>query len=775
MYNDFLFNSKLYNYSISIDNIIYASIDDIEANISVYFKYKCNINSGIDDVNSDSTSNLSGVLLISQVDNPSGNININYKYKFNVDSEVDDFNSTIEVLPQSSILDLTQNEVLYTISGANTIFGTPSMATRTLGGLPSWNRIESFLPLRLFPLENMELHFVSGNHSDEIIDINLEINDSSSNYTVQYKDSDSSSYGEQVVVDFGKELKLMNSTNQKYIYIKLNEAPLLEKTEPVQLKNIYNNELILDEFDVNDVKPIYGSFFIINSTEYTLTDMKLYTNDNAKILTEFAREIPVGKEIQTIADINTAPTVDAWYSYTDSTSASVLIDSILPGEVYGIWTKNSLIYDSSSEVSPWEDIVLNIEYIKDTSSAYTDKIQTLTRIYDENLIGKYKVYYNINDTIDGTGTISQILDSTGLFPFEVSDTSSLTDGDFIYYDIVKLNKYGIETIKKFDNYVVYQSDGSGALVLPPIEPENGNILYDSSSNMLINVQYFPENEADITNRAYYWDLSMYKINDSTGNLLLNDIENMDETSGYERNIENLNYTIDSSSLSLLDGTPLIFKIFTKNDSLYSLNSYDISGEYIDKDSVLSPGEVNAFYGRNFGINQSFLENKNETIAINSDIDYVINDNKLIIKYLDTEIFKVIYRGENNIKNIVYLKSDYEVIEDDTFVGDSTTTNVFDRFEVETNTLYFLVNLKRCMAIDFTNKIMYVKSIEHESTVNLDSKFKDTYIFKRYDETILNIFNNKTQKFLPFLQIDDLGNVKNKFKFVNTKNTLDNIV
>lgn len=773
MFNKFQYNQKLYNYSLAIENIIYSEVDTLNGNLNIGFKYKFNINSEVDNFNSNLSTYLIGGAIISQLDEPSGNLVFNYKYNFNINSQIDNIISSLDFSPSSDVLDLTKNEILYTISGADTFLGTPDVTGRTLGGLPSYNRISSFLPLRLFPVESLNLFFVSGNHIEENIDIKLEINDSSSIYTASYKDSESNNYGDPVVVDFENEMKLFNETGEKYIYIKLTEAPLIEKNEVVQLKSVFNNELLLNEFDKNLSDTFYSSFFIINESEYNMENIKIYTDYNEKIITEVGVEEPVNREIQTISNNTTAPIGVTFSEIYDNTGSNI-IEIIPAGGFYGVWTKHYLRDDTSTNVSPIEYINLNIEYTKDTTSPYTDSIKTLTRIYDDNLSNKLKLYYNINNTIDSTSVNTVILDGTGDLPYNFYDTSSLVNGDIIYYDIVRLNKYGIESVKNLNNYSIY-NDTSGSLLQAPLPPANGNLLYDTSGNIMFNVQYFPEMEPDIINRAYYWNIEFYKINDSTSNLLISDTNPMDVTSGVSNDLENFNYIIDNTSIDLLDKTPIVFKTYTENDSFRSLTSFDYTGEYFDRDTITAHGNVNIFYGNNFGINRKIVSNKNQIININSNIDYVIDDNKVLLKYLNIPIIKVIYRGETNLKNTFYLRSDYTIVEDDSLFTDSLITDIFEPFEVVGNILYFLVNLKRCMAIDLNNKILYVNSITHDAGINLNDKYKNEYLFKRYDETIFNIYSNTEQKFIPFMYLNDSGDLYNNFNFNNTKINLNGVL
>ena len=143
-------------------------------------------------------------------------------------------------------------------------------------------------------------------------------------------------------------------------------------------------------------------------------------------------------------------------------------------------------------------------------------------------------------------------------------------------------------------------------------------------------------------------------------------------------------------------------------------------------------------------------------------------------YNNVEIIKIIYRGETNNKNIFYLRSDYTVVEDDSLFINSAETDIFEPFEVVGNVLYFLVNLKRCMAINFDKKTVYVKTMTNNYNID-NNKFKNDYVFKRYDETIFNIYSNSQQKFIPTILIDYEGNLYNKFDFNNTKLNLGAIV
>jgi len=660
-------------------------------------------------------------------------------------------------------VDFTKSELIVSGSGASKFLSTQVDQESNLGGFPSGTRLENFSIIRKNPIETLNVTYISGNSSDGNLEVQMVVDDSSSSYTIQYKAPDSTSFGEPVEVEYNKELKLYDIDIDKYIFVELYESTTINRTEIMQLRYNYNNVISMNNFDKTNPDPQYRAIYFRNSFPDPIENLTLWTDENTKILTEFAAELPIDKEITTIVDGTTAPsTISVWNSYFDSTSAVEVLPELRPGSFVGLWVKNSLIDTTSSDVSPLEKISLNYKFNSVTlDKEVVGNVSGLTRIYDEDLENKYKVYYNINENLDGTGVSSVIIDSTGDFPYNFLSSSELDDGDLLYYDLVRLNRYGLESIKNPNQFVKYIVDGTGETISsPPSAPNVGNTLYNTSGELLIQANYFPADEPVITNRAYKWSLDLYIAD--TSSVIDLDVEiPMDNTSGISGDIEVLNYIIDSTSNDLLDGTPIFVNVFTENESGRSLTSYDLSGEIIKQISTLSPQKVHQLHGENQGIHKSNLEPFNETIVISdtsgNEINYVNDDGSIELNRNGVVIFKAFYRGENDIFNKFYLRSDYTIDSSSSFSETSTITDNLITYEVEdSDTMYFLVNLNRKMKIDFNSKTISLAGDFIDSTP-ITEIFSDNTLFPRYAETIFNIFDVRDQYLTPFGILDTDGN------------------
>jgi len=652
-------------------------------------------------------------------------------------------------------VDFTKQELIVSGSGSSKFLTSQVDQEYNLGGFPSATRIENFSIIRKNPIESLNVLFVSGNNSDGNLDIKMVVDETSSSYKIQYKAPDSTSYGEAVNIEYDKQLKLYADDINKYIFVELYNASVSNRFETIQLRKNFNNVISMNNFDLNNPVPQYRAIYFRNSYTNPIENLTLWTDVNDSILTEFAAELPVDKEISTIPDGTTAPsTITTWLDYNDSSSSTPIISELRPGGFIGVWLKNSLI---GSDVSPKEEITLNYKFYSITDEEYiTGVLYGYTRIFDETLEEKRKVYYNINDTIDSSSVNSIIIDTTSL-PYKFLDTSGLIDNDLIYYDLVKINKFGLESIKDVNKFVMFTSD---SISLPPLAPTVGNILYNSNGEMLIQANYFPETEDYINNRAYYWSIDI-NISD-TSSVVLNDyIVNMDQTSGSSTLLENLNYIVDSSSLDLLDNTPLNISIYTMNNTGKSLNSYDLSGNIIKQVANISPQNVHQFYGENHGIQKTNNTPFNETIIISdtsgNEINYINDDGSVELNRNNQIIFKVFYRGETDIFNKFYLRDDYTIDSSSSFDTSSTITDNTITYEVEDDTtMYFLVNLERKMKIDFNAKTISVAGTFTDST-SLEKIYSDISIFPRYHQTVFNIFDVREEILKPFGILDTDGN------------------
>lgn len=660
-------------------------------------------------------------------------------------------------------VDFTKNELIVSGSGASKFLSTQVDQQSNLGGFPSGTRLENFSIIRKNPIETLNITYISGNNGDGNLEIQMLVDDSSSSYTIQYKAPDSTSFGEAIEVEYNTELKLYDIDTDKYIFVELYESTTINRYETVQLRYNYNNAISMNNFNKNNPSEQYRAIYVRNSFPDPIENLELWTDENTKILTEFAAELPIDKEISTIVDGTTAPsTISVWNSALDSTSAVEVLPELKPGSFVGLWIKNSLIDTTSTEVSPLEKISLNYKFHSVTlNKEVIGNVSGYTRIYDEALETKYKVYYNINNNLDESGVSSVLIDSTGLFPYSFLDTSSLTNNDLIYYDLVRLNRYGLESIKNSYNFVQYTTDGSGETISsPPSAATVGNTLYNTDGDLLFQANYFPSLEPVITNRAYKWSVDLY-ISDTTS-VIDTDIETaMDNTSGISGDIEVLNYVVDTSSYSLLDGTPILAKIFTENNTGRSLTSYDLSGEIIKQVANIAPQKVHQLYGENQGIHKSNIVAFNETIVISdtsgNEINYINDDGSVELNRNGSIVFKAFFRGESNIFNKLYIPDDYTIDTSSSFDTSSAVTNNLITYEVEdVDTMYFLVNLQRKMKIDFNTKTISFAGSFTDSTSVSEIYSEDT-LFPRYTETIFNIFDVKDQYLTPFATLDSSGN------------------
>jgi hypothetical protein len=671
-------------------------------------------------------------------------------------------------------VDFTKQELIVSGSGANKFLTTQVDQDLNLGGFPSATRIENFSIIRKNPIESLNIKYISGTNGEGNLTVQMVVDETSSSYKIQYMAPDSSSYGPAVDVEYNKEIKLYDTDVNKYIFIELYEATVINRIETVQLRKNYNNVISMDNFDKNNPTPQYRAIYFRNSYTDPVENLTLWTDTNDSILTEFGAELPVDKEISIIADGTSEPaTIDTWLSFTDSSSATPIIGELRPGGFIGVWLKNSLINDTSSEVSAKEGITVNYKF----HSLYDDmdvsgSLHGYTRIYDIGLEDKTKIYYNINDTIDSTSVESVIVDTTSL-PHKFLETSLLIDNDLIYYDAVNINRFGLESVKDTSKYVLYTA---GNVSEPPLPPSLGNILYNSTGEMLVQANYFPDSEVDINNRAYFWNVNI-NIADTSSPILSDYDVDMDQTSGSSTYLETLNYIVDSSSLDLLDNTPLNISVYTKNNSGRSLTSYDLSGNIIKQIANISPKNVHQFYGEHYGIDKYNNIPFNNTIIISdtsgNEINYINNDGSVELNRNGEIIFKVYYRGETDIFNKFYLRDDYTIDTSSSFDTSSTVTENTIVYEVEDiNTMYFLVNLKRKMQIDFNSKTISIAGNFTDST-SLEEIYSDISIFPRYTQTVFNIFDVRDQILKPYGILDDDGNF-NIFMELNNEYTYQEI-
>lgn len=669
-------------------------------------------------------------------------------------------------------VDFTKNELIVSGSGSSKFLSTQVDQESNLGGFPSGTRLENFSIIRKNPIESLNINYISGNNNDGNLNIQMIVDETSSSYKIQYKAPDSTSFGEAIDVEYNKELKLYDIDVDKYIFVELYESTTINRYETVQLRYNYNNVISMNNFDKNNPDPQYRAIYFRNSFPDPIENLTLWTDINTNILTEFAAELPIDKEITTIVDGTSAPsTITVWDTYTDSSSAVALLSELRPGSFVGLWVKNSLIDTTSSDVSPLEKISLNYKFNSVTlNEEVIGNVSGLTRIYDDSLEDKYKIYYNINDTIDSSGTNAITIDSTSQFPYSFIDTSSLNIDDLVYYDIVQLNRFGLESIKNTNQFVKYIVDGTGYdISTPPNPPTVGNSLYNTSGELLVQANYFPSDELNINNRAYNWNVDVL-ISDTSSLIINDDIVSMDNTSGISGDIEVLNYIIDSTSNSLLDGTPLLIKVYTKNNSGLSLISYDLSGEIRKQIAILSPQKVHQLYGENQGIHKSNNTAFNETIIISdtsgNEINYINNDGSVELNRNGEIIFKSYFRGETDIFNKFYLRNDYTIDTSSSFDTSSSITNNQITYEVtNSTTMYFLVNLERKMKIDFNTKTISIAG-DFTNNVTLPEIFTSVSLFPRYNETIFNIFDIRDEIMTPFAILDNDGNFKTLLNFDN---------
>lgn len=650
-------------------------------------------------------------------------------------------------------IDYNKDELVVSNTGALTFNGTQVNQEDSLGGYPSFSRIKSLTAYRNNAnIENMNVVFVSGTNTEG--EITVELLEQEEGYFIHYMDSDSTSFGPMVPVIYNDELKVHADDSNKFIIVEITEDLEIDNRETFSVRNTYNNVLGMSNFNLNGDTTQYRGIFIKNQHSANISDVKIwFDNGDSKVVTEYGLEYPINREIQIIPDIHTEPTDITWVNYSDSSSAVPLFN-LNVAEFIGIWIKNT--YDSTS-VSPIEYVNMFIEYEKD-SETVQKKLTGLTRGYDSYFDDKYNVHYNINDTIDSSGTVTTLVSEADLSGgYSIIDTSSVSiaDGDLIYYDITKINRYGIEGLKSLNKYMVF--DSSSGLGNKPFGPESGSVLYNNSGSILVQGVYNPVREEikgiidDI--RATEWNFSAY-ITDSSSYIVENEITDMN--SEFDSETEVFLKIIDDDDL--LDETPLTFQLQSNRGSIESETTLILTGE-VCKQAANVP-TVNTLIGHNFGLAGKNLAAYSESLTIDSTgLVMTWGDGRVSLYKDDELVFKFFYKGDNSIFNTFYIPEGWSLLENQSFVATSTVTDKFTTYEYDEaeNILYFLVNCRRFMKIDFDTNQISIKGDWNESAI-LPEVFSNESIFPRYNSTVFQIWNIENQLLMPYFILSNDGDV-----------------
>lgn len=683
--------------------------------------------------------------------------------RMNVDSTLDspDLDTVIGEINIYQI-DYNKDTLVISNSGATAFNGTQKNQDQSLGGYPSYNRIHSYSIYRSNPIENLNILFASGNNAEGEVYIEMFL-DSDDIYYIKYKDSDSSSFGSPVVVKYDEKLKVTNGN--KYILVEIAEDIVVNKYETISIRYNYNNVIAMNNFDTSGTVTEYRGIFLKNQHNENISDIKIWFDNNSKITTRYALELPISREIQTIPDTTTAPIdISGWYSFTDSTSATPLLDLGI-AEFVGIWLENT--YDSTS-VSPYEMVSMNLSYTKGADTI-TSRVVGLTRGYNSYYDDKYKFTYNINDTIDGTGATEVIISETDLTGgYSVLDVTgvgeTLTDGDFIYYDLQKINRYGIEAFPNLNQYYMY--DSSSGLYVAPNAPSSGNVLYSNSGNMMIQAIYYPNLESSKGNideiRANKWvwkgrrsDLEDYLWSDTTSSMNV----------AYGAKLEAFSVQIDQSGI--LDNTPLTFEIYTCRDSIQSETPLILTGT-VNKQVAVNP-IVNTLIGYHYGLNRKNLAAIDSTSVLDAsgNIYLEFGDGRTTL-FNDTElIFKYFYKEAGSIFNKFYLNSTYSLVEESGFDTSSGITDNSIWYELESDILYLLVNCERVVKLDLTNKTFEIN--DEFNALTTEELYSDETVFLRFTDTVLQVWNIENQILIPYLIIKNNGSISCLGEFSNELN------
>lgn len=386
------------------------------------------------------------------------------------------------------------------LTGARIKGATQRDHALSLGGFHARDRIDCLTPIRLSPMNDVQLVHVAAQNG--LGNGSLVASGASA---LRWRPPDGT-LGAAVTIANGETKVLTGggSDTDKYVVVKRTSALSLGASETIQLVDTINNVIGGSNFSAAQSTAGHEKYRAIqfwNRGASNVTNLLAWIDDDFDTDVQIAAETPTAGEIQDVADEDTAPTGLSWSApVTEGTALN--LGTVTPDGSVGLWIERSV--DVGEAAHPLATTVIRYRFTY-SGTDYYGTLRGCSRVAQAGIAGWY-LYWGEDAEPDTEAAHDEFVadvDRLSASPFAATKDLSAVPSTDHYAQLRYGSEYGILS-PPLENPLIFRIDGTGEESLtPPSGPTIFQIAPYGEGEVRIKAAYFPTFDA-LADRADTW-------------------------------------------------------------------------------------------------------------------------------------------------------------------------------------------------------------------------------------------------------------------------------